>query len=103
MTMYPKDEQAIMLDRLSENLVVVMSQDLLDRADEPGRVAVYEVLVVNKGIKNIIKHATLSQLRTAMQSGSQEGMITMDVHANQLAQNGFISADDASQYTPEVG
>jgi len=102
MSMYPQDEQAIMLDRFAENLAVIMSQDLLDRTDEQGRVGVYEVLVANKGIRNIIKHATLSQLRTAMQSGAQEGMMTMDTYAAQLAQNGIISPEDAQQYVPEV-
>lgn len=99
--MYPQDEQPIMLDRLSENLAVLLSQDLLDRIDEPGRIAVYEVLVANKGVKNIIKRGTLAQLRTAMESGGQDGMITMDAHAFQLAQDGIISQSDAQQYASE--
>lgn len=101
MTMYTREEQAIMLERFADSLAVILSQDLLDRIDEPGRVAVYEVLVSNKGIRNIIKHATLSQLRTAMESGAQEGMITMDSYAYNLAQSGIISQEDSLQYVPE--
>ena len=100
-TMYPKEEQAIMLDRLSENLAVIMSQDLLNRIDEQGRVAVYEVLLANKAAKHVIKHATLDQLRTVMESGAQEGMITMDTYAYQLAQNGIISQEDVKMFREE--
>ncbi|MBU0706577.1 PilT/PilU family type 4a pilus ATPase [Patescibacteria group bacterium] len=96
--MYPHEEQEIMQDRFAENLAVIMSQDLLDRIDQPGRAAVYEVMVADKGIKNIIKRSSLSQLRTAMESGAQQGTITMDAYAYQLAENGIISKEDMVQY-----
>jgi len=98
--MYPHEEQEVMQDRFSESLAVILSQDLLDRIDQPGRAAVYEILVANKGVKNIIKHGSLSQLRTAMESGAQEGMMTMDAYAYQLAENGIISKEDMEQYMP---
>lgn len=98
--MYPAEEQGIMQDRLAESLAVIMSQDLLDRIDQPGRVAVYEVLVANKGVQNIIKHGNLSQLRSAMESGAQQGMVTMDAYAYQLAGNNIISKEDYEQYLP---
>ncbi len=98
--MYPHEEQEIMQDRFAESLAVIMSQDLLDRVDQPGRAAVYEVLVGNKGVKNIIKHGSLTQLRTAMESGAQQGMMTMDAYAYQLSENGIISKEDYSQYLP---
>jgi len=100
--MYSAEEQQILQDRLAENLAVIMSQDLLDRIDQPGRVAVYEILIANKGVKNIIKHGSLSQLRTAMESGTQEGMITMDTYAYHLAENGVISQEDLQQYVPST-
>jgi len=102
-SMYSQEDQPIMLDRFSDSLSVILSQNLLDRIDQPGRVAVYEVLLANNGVKNIIKHGSLSQIRTAMESGTQEGMVTMDAYANQLAQNGFISQGDVQQYVPEQG
>lgn len=98
--MFPHEEQKIMLERLSESLAVIMSQDLLDRIDQPGRVAVYEILIADKGVKNIIKRGSLSQLRTAMESSSSEGMMTMDAYAYQLSVHGIISKEDADQYIP---
>ncbi len=98
--MYSHEEQDVMQERFSEILAVIMSQDLLDRVDQPGRVATYEILVANKGVKNIISRGTMSQLRTSMESGVQEGMITMDTYAYQLSENGIISKEDADQYIP---
>ncbi len=100
-SMYPHEEQEILHERFAENLALIMSQDLLDRADQTGQIAVYEILVGNKAVKNIIRHGTLTQLRTAMESGASEGMITMDVYAEQMAERGFISKDDADQYIQE--
>ncbi len=98
--MYPHEEQEIMQDRFAESMSVIMSQDLLDRVDQPGRAAVFEILVGNKGTKNIVRHGSLSQLRTAMESGSEEGMITMDAYANHLAENGIIAKEAVAQYVP---
>lgn len=98
--MYPHEEQDVMQSRLSESLAVIMSQDLLDRIDQPGRVAVYEILIANKGVKHIIKHGTFSQLRTSMESETQAGMMTMDAYAYQLSDNGIISKEDMEQYVP---
>ena len=100
LAMYPHEEQEILRDRFAENLAVIMSQDLLDRIDQPGRAAVYEVLIGTKGVKTIIKRGTFSQLRTAMENGLQQGMITMDAYAYQLAENGIISKEDSQQYIP---
>jgi len=100
LAMYPHEEQEILQDRFAESLAVIMSQDLLDRVDQPGRAAVYEVLVGTKGVKTIIQRGSLSQLRTAMESGAPQGMMTMDAYAYQLAENGIISKEDSEQYVP---
>ena len=101
LAMYSREEQGIFQERLAENLAVIMSQDLLDRIDQPGRAAVYEILVATKGVKTIIERGTFSQLRTAMESGGPQGMMTMEAYAYQLAENGIISKEDSEQYVPQ--
>lgn len=101
-SLYPHSEQNIMLDRFADSLLGILSQDLLDRADQPGRVAVYEFLMATKGMKNIIRYATLSQLRTGMEADAQQGTITMDNYAYQLEQRGYISKEDAAQYQYQI-
>ncbi len=99
-SMYPHDEQEIMRDRFSDHLAVIMSQDLVGRIDQSGRIAVFEVLIADKGVKTIIKRGSFSQLRTAMEAGMQSGMITMDAYAYQLSENGIISREDMQEYLP---
>jgi twitching motility protein PilT len=96
---YPNAEQEAFRDRLSATLAVILSQDLLDRIDQKGRIAVYELLVANNAVKHIIKHDSLSQLRTAMENGAQEGMVTMDNYAYNLAERNIISREDAERYS----
>lgn len=99
-SMYPHGDHDIARERLAEALSVIMAQDLLDRVDQPGRVAVFEILIANKAVKYAIRHDTLSQLRTAMEANVQEGMMTMDAYAYQLAEHGFIAKEDVEQYIP---
>ncbi len=100
-SLYPHDEQEQLQDRLSSALSVILSQDLLDRIDQKGRVAVYEVCICNSAIANIIKHGNLGQLRTTMENAANEGMVTMDAYAYQLAERGVIDKEDVNQYNDQ--
>jgi twitching motility protein PilT len=97
-TMYPQIQQQQAEQRIATNLLAILSQDLVDKTNQSGRVAVYELLINTPGIQNLIKRANLGQIRTAMQSSTEEGMITMDVFAYQLAQQGVISEESASRF-----
>lgn len=101
-SMYPHQEQEIMQDRFAENLAVIMSQDLLDRIDQSGRVALFEILIANNGVKNIIKRGSLAQLRTAMESEGAQGMVTMDNYAIHLAERGIIAKEAVNRYINPV-
>ncbi len=101
-SMYPHQEQEIMQDRFAENLAVIMSQDLLDRVDQSGRVALFEILIANNGVKNIIKRGSLAQLRTSMESEGAQGMVTMDNYAIHLAERGIIAKEAVNRYIVPV-
>lgn len=100
-SMYPQNEQAQAHERISDNLISILSQDLLTRSDQSGRVAAYELLINDPGIRNVIKHGNFSQLRTAMQSGAKSGMITMDTYAYQLAEQGVITQSDVNRFSEQ--
>lgn len=97
-SMYPQDQRNQAQERIVEDMICILAQDLADRIDKPGRIAVYELLIFDSGIRNIIRHGNLSQLKTAIQSGAQEGMISMDTYAYQLAEEGVISQKDADSF-----
>ena len=99
LSMYPHNQKEQAQDRIADNMICVLAQDLVDRVDQAGRVAIYELLLFDPSIQNIVKRGNMNQLHTAVQSGAGEGMISMDTYAYQLAQQGIISQEDASRYT----
>ncbi len=51
-------------------------------------------MLVNSGIKNLIRSGDLAQVNNAIQMGRSEGMIPMYVYAQELEQKGIIHRDD---------
>ena len=92
---FPAEKQTHIRTMLSTSLRGVISQQLLPKKDEPGRVAALEILVNTPGVANLIPQGKLDQLETAMQSGASVGMQTMDMALLNLFENGAISGDDA--------
>ena len=96
--MSPQVQQDQIRDRLSDNILGILSQDLVTRQDQPGRMAVYEAFINIPNAKNIIKHGNLSQLKTVIQSGAEQGMITIDAYVSQLVQQGVITKEEADRF-----
>ncbi|MFT4694509.1 MAG: twitching motility protein PilT, partial [Francisella sp.] len=79
------------------SLEIVISQRLLKRKGG-GRVASYEVLVANSGIRNMIKENKLPQIYTSLQTGSAKGMITMEQSIDNLLKSATITPEEAAKY-----
>ena len=95
----PVDVRKRMQDRLSEDLVCVMAQDLVERADQPGLIALFELMFNNHSIRQIIRRGNFVQIRESILAGASEGMITMDTYAEELAKRGIISQESLAEYT----
>ncbi len=63
--------------------------------EEVGRVPAVEVMVATPAIRNLIREAKTHQIETAVQTGSQYGMQTMDQALRNLSLRGLISIEDA--------
>jgi len=92
---FPTDQQAQARTMLSESLAGVVSQLLLRTADGQGRVAVYEILLKNPALPNIIREGNTQMLTTVIQAGRQQGMQGMDDALFALAKSGKISPQEA--------
>lgn len=82
---------------LAESLQIVISQRLLKRKGG-GCVAAYEVLISNTGIRNMIKENKLSQIYTALQTGTAKGMATIEQSIENLLKAGTITPEEAAKY-----
>lgn len=96
-SVFPPAEQELVRNMLAESLEIVISQRLLKRKGG-GRVASYEVLIANSGIRNMIKENKLPQIYTALQTGTAKGMITMEQGIEKLLKTGVIAAEEATKH-----
>lgn len=95
---FPAGEKEMVRVMLSESLRAVISQLLIKKKDDSGRVAAHEIMIVNSAIKNLIRENKVSQINAAIQTGQQFGMQTMDQSLIRLVKNGDVSADMAATY-----
>lgn len=92
---FPADKQSHIRTMISTSLRGVVSQQLLPTKDKPGRVAALEILINTSAVGNLIRQGKLDQLETAMQSGGNVGMQSMDRALEDLVRKGRISGEDA--------
>ncbi|NCF52388.1 PilT/PilU family type 4a pilus ATPase [Gammaproteobacteria bacterium] len=94
---FPADKQAHIRTMISTSLRGVVSQQLLPKKHESGRVAALEVLINTSAVANLIRQGKLDQLETAMQSGGNVGMQTMDSALMSLVEKNVVLGRDAYQ------
>jgi len=90
----PHQQQQVKL-QLSDCLQGVVSQLLLPHASGKGRVLATEIMVATASIRNLIREQQIEQIPTAMQTGLQYGMNTMDSCLKTLMQKELITLDAA--------
>lgn len=93
---FPPQQQQQIRVQLADVIEGVISQQLLSRRDQPGRVAAVEIMVATAAIRNMIREGKNYQILSAMQTGARHGMQTMDMALRELYRLGMISLEDAS-------
>lgn len=91
---FPGEEKAMVRSMLSESLQGVISQSLLKRIGG-GRVAAHEILVATSAVRNLIREDKVAQIYSAIQTGGNLGMQTLDASLSRLVSEGLVSRDDA--------
>ena len=76
---------------LSESLVAVISQSLLKRKDDSGRIAAHEIMVATPAIRNLIRENKIAQMYSTIQTGNNVGMQTLDQNLTDLVRRNAIS------------
>ncbi|MGQ9730694.1 MAG: type IV pilus twitching motility protein PilT [Candidatus Zipacnadales bacterium] len=81
---FPTHQQQQVRMQLSVNLVAVMSQVLVRRADGKGRVPAFETMEAIPAVRNLIREAKTHQIASIIQTGSKRGMWTLTQHLADL-------------------
>ena len=100
---FPGDEKEMVRAMLSESLQAVISQTLMKTKDGNGRVAAHEIMLGTPAIRNLIREAKIAQMYSAIQTGANVGMQTLDSCLTDLVRRNVISsaAARAAAKTPE--
>ncbi|MBQ5947996.1 type IV pilus twitching motility protein PilT [Massilia sp. ST3] len=89
---FPAEEKEMVRAMLSESLQAVISQTLLKTKDGSGRVAAHEIMLGTPAIRNLIREAKIAQMYSAIQTGSNVGMQTLDQNLTDLVRRNVISS-----------
>ncbi|MFZ6655590.1 type IV pilus twitching motility protein PilT [Undibacterium sp. TJN19] len=92
---FPAEEKEMVRSMLSESLQAVISQTLLKTKDGSGRVAAHEIMIGTPAIRNLIREAKIAQMYSAIQTGSNVGMQTLDQNLTELVRRNVISVSAA--------
>jgi len=92
---FPAAEKEMVRSMLSESLRAVISQTLCKTKDEQGRVAAHEIMIGTPAIRNLIRENKVAQMYSAIQTGQNIGMQTLDQNLQDLVRRNMISANEA--------
>jgi twitching motility protein PilT len=86
---FPAAEKNMIRNMLSESLQAVLCQTLLKKIGG-GQVAAFEIMLATPAIRNLIREDKIPQMVTAMQTGGELGMCTLDQSLQTLLNKGII-------------
>ncbi|TXT30092.1 MAG: twitching motility protein PilT [Rhodocyclaceae bacterium] len=92
---FPAAEKEMVRSMLSESLRAVISQTLLKTKDGTGRVAAHEIMIGTPAIRNLIRENKVAQMYSAIQTGQNFGMQTLDQNLIDLVRRNVVSSAEA--------
>ena len=92
---FPPSQQEQVRSQLSSTLRCVLTQRLIKRVDEAGRVAAFELMICNTAIRNLIRENKIFQIPNIMQTARAEGMISMENSIKTLIMENKISPSNS--------
>jgi twitching motility protein PilT len=94
--LYPKNEEPVIRTRLAQTFRYIISQRLIPRADQRGRIAAVEILRSSPRTREYIEagEADGKSLLDAMRDGKLDGMQDFDTVIRDLIERGVVSLED---------
>lgn len=97
---FPSGEKPMVRSMLSESLRAVVSQSLLKKVGG-GRIAAHEIMVAVPAIRNLIREDKVAQMYSAIQTGQNVGMQTLDQCLQDLVKRGQVTRVSARDYAKD--
>tara|TARA_B100000945_G_scaffold319290_1_gene326168 strand:- start:301 stop:1356 length:1056 start_codon:yes stop_codon:yes gene_type:complete len=93
---FPSENKSQIRSMLSESLAAVVSQKLIRIVSGSGRIPACEIMIANSAVRNLVREDKIYQIPSLIQSGSKEGMQSLDQDLQRLVSQGLINKKDAS-------
>ncbi len=94
---FPAEEQAQTRTMLADSLKAVIAQQLLKTKDGKGRCAALEILIGSNALASIIREGKINQIESMIQTGTTQGMQTMDQCLQKMIDDGKITVAAARE------
>jgi len=94
---YPPERQRQIRVQLAQCMEAILSQRLLPNAFGTGRVPAVEVLKNSYAVAALIRDGRTSQLHSAMQTGAENGSLTLEACLARMVQSGVITPKAAME------
>lgn len=94
---FPSYQQDQIRSQLAQVLSGVVSQRLLP-AIGGGRVPAVEIMIADNAIRNLVREGKAHQIPSAIQTSSEQGMISMEKALADRIQQGLVKYEDAILY-----
>ena len=91
---FPAGEKSMVRSMLSESLRAVIAQTLMKRIGG-GRIAAHEIMLATPAIRNLIREDKVAQMYSAIQTGQNVGMHTLDQYLEGLVSRGIVARQEA--------
>ena len=98
---FPPHQQPQVRSQLANMLMAVCAQRLVP-AIGGGRVVAAEIMVANPAIRSLIREGKTHQIDTAIQTGADQGMQTMDRTLAKLVQTGVVTYESAREFAVDL-
>lgn len=95
---FPPHQQQQVRIQMAMAVQGIISQQLLPIIDGPGREVAVELMLGTPAIRNLIREGKTHQINSLIQTGGQQGMITMDSSLRSLYIKGKISYETALEH-----
>jgi twitching motility protein PilT len=92
---FPRSNQPQIRQQLSLALLAIVAQQLVPVAASGGRYPVVEILRASSGVRSLIRKGEDHQLYSALSTGRNDGMISMEQSLAEMLRSGRISRDSA--------
>ncbi len=102
---FPKNEEQAIRTRLAQTFRFIVSQRLLPRADEGGRVAAIEILKSTARTRDYMERGESDgrSLTDAMEQGDLDGMQTFDGVIENMIREGVVRREEGLAYSTNPG